>query len=222
MMRLYSGPLSIFTAKVRIALGEKGLTYDRIDVPFSRQKGYAPKHPEVVARNPKGQVPVLVDGDFSLYDSTLITEYLEDRYPEPALYPRDPVAKARCRQLELAADEIFFPPVLELIREVYYKSDATARDTVKIATATAAIRSVYAELDARLDTGGYLDGEFSVADVAYFVTTMFATNLGLAPDAAQANVHSWLRRVSERRAVAAEIDYIVTAAQQIAAAAPPS
>lgn len=64
-----------------------------VSVPFSRA-GYQPKHPFVLAANPKAQVPVLEDGELVLYDSTIILEHLEDRYPEPALYPRDPLARA--------------------------------------------------------------------------------------------------------------------------------
>ncbi|MGH6816633.1 MAG: glutathione S-transferase family protein, partial [Hyphomicrobiaceae bacterium] len=87
-MKLYAGPLSLFSRKVEIALYEKGLSFERVPVPFSQTAGYSPKHPEVLAANPKGQVPVLVDGDLTLYDSTVILEYLEDAYPVPALYPR--------------------------------------------------------------------------------------------------------------------------------------
>src|SRR5262245_20044105 len=72
-MILYSGPMSLFTGKVRIALGEKGLAYELVSVPFSRA-GYEPKHPKVVELNPKRQVPVLVDGDLAIYDSTIILE----------------------------------------------------------------------------------------------------------------------------------------------------
>src|SRR5438876_3650833 len=115
-MKLYSGPLSLFTGKVRIALDEKGLAYERIDVPFSRARGYTPKHPDVVALNPKAQVPVLVDGELVLYDSTLILEYLEERYPAASLYPADSIGRARCRQAEAASDEILFPHVWTLIR----------------------------------------------------------------------------------------------------------
>jgi len=70
-MKLYSGPLSLFTGKVRIALDEKGLECDIVSVPFSRA-GYQPKHPDVLAINPKAQVPVLVAGPVELYDSTVI------------------------------------------------------------------------------------------------------------------------------------------------------
>ncbi len=64
-MLLYSGPLSLFSRKVEIALHEKGLPFERVMVPFTQAAGYAPKHPAVLAANPKGQVPVLVDGPTS-------------------------------------------------------------------------------------------------------------------------------------------------------------
>lgn len=99
-MRLYSGPLSLFSRKVEIALYEKGLDFERVEVTFTQTEGYSPKHPDVTAANPKGQVPVLVDGDLTLFDSTVILEYLEDAYPAPALYPADPREKARCRLVD--------------------------------------------------------------------------------------------------------------------------
>ena len=126
-MRLYSGPLSLFTAKVRIALAEKGLAYERLEVGWSLARRYEPHHPDVVALNPKGQVPVLVDGELAVYDSTLIFEYLEDRYPEPPLYPRDVAGRARCRQLEAAADEILFPHVWTLIDQGFYPAGGRPR-----------------------------------------------------------------------------------------------
>jgi glutathione S-transferase len=79
-MKLFCGPLSPLCTKVSMALGEKGLDYERIEVPYSMREGYGPRHPEVERINPKGQVPVLVDGELELYDSTVIVEYLEDRY----------------------------------------------------------------------------------------------------------------------------------------------
>ena len=108
-MKLYSGPLDLFLAKVRIALGEKRLAHDLIQVGWSRATAYEPHHPDVVALNPKRQVPVLVDGDVVVCDSTLIFEYLEDRYPEPRLLPAGVAQRARCRQQEWAADEVGSP-----------------------------------------------------------------------------------------------------------------
>ena len=62
--------------------------------------------------NPKQQVPVLVDGEVEIFDSTQIFEYLEDRFPEPPLWPRSVVERAEARRLELFSDEVFFPPVI--------------------------------------------------------------------------------------------------------------
>src|SRR6185436_16184609 len=84
-MKIYSGPLSMFGAKVEIAAHEKGIAFELEMVPFDYALGYSPRHPEVLRINPKRQVPVLVDGALELFDSTQIFEYLEDRWPEPAL-----------------------------------------------------------------------------------------------------------------------------------------
>ncbi|MEZ5670458.1 MAG: glutathione S-transferase family protein [Alphaproteobacteria bacterium] len=110
-MKLYAGPLSLYSHKVEIALREKGLAYEAVPVPFSQTAGYAPKHPQVLAVNPKGQVPVLVDGPLSLYDSTVILEYLDEAHPQPPLFPAGAAARARCRLLEVFADEVMIVPL---------------------------------------------------------------------------------------------------------------
>ena len=61
-MRLFSGPLSMFGAKVQIAAHEKNIDFELVMVPFTQKEGYAPKHPEVLRVSPKRQVPVLIDG----------------------------------------------------------------------------------------------------------------------------------------------------------------
>ncbi len=93
-MKLYSGPLSMFGAKAEIALREKSILFDLEMVPFEMKTLYEPKHPEVVRINPKRQVPVLVDGDLELFDSTQIFEYLESLKRDPALWPSEPKARA--------------------------------------------------------------------------------------------------------------------------------
>jgi glutathione S-transferase len=217
-MKLYSGPLSLFTAKVRIALDEKRIPYERISVPFTRDKGYQPKHPDVLAVNPKGQVPVLVDDGLALYDSTIILEYLEDRYPTPPLYPRDVRERARCRQLEAAADEVFFPNVLELIQEVFYKPDADSRDAARIAGAVERIGGVYERLEQELAGREHLCGPFTVADIGWLLTTGFAANLGAPPPTTLANVSAWLGRVGARPSVQRDQQGMQEAMQAILAA----
>ena len=209
-MRLYSGPLSLFTGKVRIALADKGLDYELVSVPFSRA-GYQPKHPAVVAANPKAQVPVLEDGALTLYDSTLILEYLEDRYPEPPLYPADPVGRARCRQLEAAADEILFPSVFELITEVFYQPDAARRNAERVRRATAAIAAHYDGLEPQLAERDWLCDAFSVADIGYFLTVTFATSLGAPLGAAHPRLRAWYDRTLARPSVTQEVMGLTTA-----------
>jgi glutathione S-transferase len=205
-MKLYSGPLSLFTAKVRIALDEKRLAYERIDVGWSLATRYVPHHPEVVRLNPKRQVPVLVDGDVAVYDSTQIFEYLEDRYPEPALMPRDHAGRARCRRLEASADEILFPLVWNLIEESFYPSATGKRDEQRIATARVAIAEHHAQLEEELGTRPYLCGGFSTADVATFIFVHTAATLGspIAPE--RIALTAWHARVLERPAVKREVD----------------
>jgi len=216
-MRLYSGPLSLFSGKVRIALDEKGVPYELVSVPFTRA-GYEPKHPDVLALNPKAQVPVMVDGDLSLFDSTLILEYLEDKHPSPPLYPRDVEQRARCRQLEAAADEILFPHVLDLIREVFYKPTGAGRDEALVAKARAGIAAQYDELERRAGDA-HLCGDFTVADVGYFLTITFATSLGAPLGDGHPRLKAWYERVQARPAVAKELAGLVAASARVAAAA---
>ena len=204
-MRLYSGPLSLFTSKVRIALAEKGLAYERVEVGWSLARRYEPHHPDVVALNPKRQVPVLVDGDVVVYDSTLILEYLEERQPEPALYPRDLAGRARARQLEAAADEILFPHVWTLIDGGFYPAAAGGRDEARLAAARTAITRHCDEREKELADRAFLCGDYGVADIASFVFLNAAITLGARLGPEHERVAAWYERVAARPAVAREV-----------------
>jgi glutathione S-transferase len=205
-MKLYSGPLSLFTAKVRIALEEKGLDYERVEVGWSLASRYEPHHPDVAALNPKGQVPVLVDGGVVVYDSTLIFEYLEDAYPAPPLYPADAAGRARCRQLEAAADELIFPPLWDLIDGAFYPAATGVRDEARLACARDALAREHARLESALGERAYLCGYFSVADIANFIFVHTAASLGAPPAEEHAALRGWLERMRSRPAVRREID----------------
>ena len=197
-MKLYSGPLSLFSAKARIAILEKGLPHELVQVGWSRRTAYAPHHPDVVRLNPKGQVPVLVDGDVVVYDSTLIFEYLEERAPEPRLFPKDLPERARCRQQEATADEIWFPHVWKLIEaRVYGTGDAGSA-----AQATGALQDLYRQFDAALARGPYFCGDYSVADIGSLVFANAAATLGAPVPPDLARMQAWRARMLERPAVA--------------------
>jgi glutathione S-transferase len=203
-MKLYSGPLSLFSRKVEIALHEKGLAFNRVMVSFTQTAGYAPKHPDVLAANPKGQVPVLVDGDLTLFDSTLIFEYLEDAYPSPPLFPAGPKERARCRLLELTADEVLLPP----LRTLMYRSEPPSPDAERQRRRAAeaergeeAIRKHYGALTEALGGRDYFCGGFSVADIALFMSVLFVLRLKGPRLEEHPALAAWHARVGARPAV---------------------
>jgi glutathione S-transferase len=196
MIELYSGPVSMFGAKAEIAALEKGIEHRRTFVPFSLATLYEPKHPVVARVNPKGQVPVLVDGDLEIFDSTQIFEYLEDIRPQPALWPTDPRGRARARQLELLSDEVFFPNVVTLMPRA-----RTAAGEEGVRAAHAAIDGFYEARDAGLGDAPYLAGTFSYADIAFFMAQFFAGFLGRPLPARLERLTAWRRRVATRDSV---------------------
>ena len=213
-MKLYSGPLSLFSRKVEIALGEKGLAYEREMVPFTQARGYSPKHPAVLAANPKAQVPVLVDGDLTLFDSTIIAEYLEEAYPGTPLFPAGAQPRARCRLLELYGDEILFAPV----RRMLYRTEPPHPDPKLQALreeegrqADAAIRAHYTDLQEQLGGQDYFCGAFSVADIALFMTVLFALRLKGPRLDGHPGLGAWYARVRARPAVAKVADEVAAA-----------
>ena len=144
---IYSGPLSMFGAKVQIAALEKGLDFDLVMVPYDSARGYDPKHPEVLRINPKRQVPVLTHGPVEIFDSTQIFEYLEDMAPTPPLWPRDPIARAVARNLEHQSDEVYFPHIIKLMG----LQDALA--TEPAVTAIEGANRFYAAMEDRAEFG---------------------------------------------------------------------
>jgi glutathione S-transferase len=181
MITLHSGPLSLFSRKVEIALTEKGLAFQRIMVPFNQTTGYDPRHPEVLALNPKRQVPVLSDCGLVLYDSTVINEYLDEAYPEPKLMPDTPVERARCRLDELYGDEILFQALKPLMHRTAPPSPDRDRRIAQEADALIAEEELlrhYAVLEQKLAGRDFFGGRLSLADIALFMSMLFIRRLG--------------------------------------------
>lgn len=216
-MRLYSGPLSMFGAKVEIALREKGIAFELVMVAFDRQKGYEPKHAEVLRINPKRQVPVLIDGDAEIFDSTQIFEYLEDNCPSPPLWPRSPQKRARARQLELSSDEIFFPHVIRLMGLRGTPDPVDSPDWLK---ARAGIEQYYAALERELAGRSYLADAFSYADIAFYMAQFFAARRTVPMTASYPNLLAWRGRMAERPAVAAVLGAMGTYLRGLGLAVP--
>jgi glutathione S-transferase len=197
-MKLYSGRLSMFGAKVEIALREKAIAFDLTMVAFNRERGYEPKHPEVLRVNPKRQVPVLIDGDVELFDSTQIFESLEDKYPLPALWPQRPAERARARQFEHRSDEVFFPHVIRLMGLRGTPDPVDSPDWIK---AREGIEQYYAIMELSLTGHSYLAGAFTYADIAFYMAQFFAARHTVPMTASYPKLLAWRSRVAQRPAV---------------------
>jgi glutathione S-transferase len=161
---LHYGSGSPFAWRVWLALEHKHLPYDLHTLSFERGDH---KTPEYLQRNPRGKVPTLVDGAFTLWESAAILEYLEDRYPERPLLPRDLEARAVVRRIAAEADNYLFPAQRTLIRATLF-TPAAERDPAKIATA---VDDVIAELER---FAGYLPGDwFGGGDVSLADLTVY-------------------------------------------------
>jgi glutathione S-transferase len=194
-VRLFSGPLSMFGAKVQIAAHEKNIDFELVMVPFTMKEGYAPKHAEVLRINPKRQVPVLIDGDVEIFDSTQIFEYLEDIKPHPALWPAAPAARAWSRRLEHESDEVYFPHIIKLMQLWKTPLDPAA----ELARAGAA--ACYRTMERVLDDREFLGGAYSFANIAFYMAQLFGARWGADMTSETPKLLQWRQRVTARPAV---------------------
>jgi glutathione S-transferase len=203
-LTIYSGPLSMFGAKVEIAAREKELDFDLVMVPYDSKVGYSPKHPEVLRVNPKKQVPVLVHGAVEIFDSTQIFEYLEDIAPSRPLWPRDPAARARARGLEHRSDEVFFPAIIRLM------SLQDELDTEPAVIAIDAAKRYYADMNQLLDSSDWLAGSYSFADIAFYMASLFGERQGAPLTGSTPRLLAWRNRMSQRVPVKVVVSAMAT------------
>jgi glutathione S-transferase len=195
MIKLYDFLPCPFGQKVRIALAETGLTYDLVQVDITKGEN---RHPDFFRLNPFGRVPVLVDEDTTIYDSTIINEYLEDEYPEPPLLPPigSSAQRARARRLEDFADTSFTPQVGHLMAELG-KPDAE-RSAERLQRLNQAVERVLDYLNQELAGQQFLATDFSVAEIAFIPRLLVLPNLGIEAGTNRPNVDGWVKRLLER------------------------
>ena len=117
MMTLYSATTCPFSHRCRIVLYEKGMDFQIIDVDLHNR-------PEDLAvMTPNGRVPILVERDLILYESNIINEYIDDRFPHPQLMPADPIMRARARLFLYRFEKELFSQIDNLDSASQQKSD---------------------------------------------------------------------------------------------------
>ena len=165
-MKLYDVALSPFSARNRLQIYAKGLD---VELASPGRSPSSLKSEEYLALNPMGRLPTLVDGDWSLPESTVIAEYLEDVFPEPALRPEDPKARARMRLLCRLCDLYLFPPLVVLFDQV----DPRKRDAERVASAFDELERGLGYVESYLDDGAHaVAAALTLAD-CHLVPTLF-------------------------------------------------
>jgi glutathione S-transferase len=188
LITLYDAARCPYCARVRIVLAEKGAPHDAVEIDLRDRPGW------LYEKNPVGKVPVLEEDGWVLPESAVIAEYLNERYPEPPLWPDDPGERAAGRLLVFRFDD-FSRPYYALRRGESGASELFA--------------SELGFLDELLQGIPWLSGRaFGLADVAFLPWLLRAREqLGIDLEAWPA-LATWLERACGRPSVAAEAQIV--------------
>ena len=198
MIKLYDFLPCPFGQKVRIVLAEKSLSYEFAPVDITKGEH---RRPEFVRLNPFARVPVLVDEDTVVYDSTIINEYLDDEYPDPPVLPRIEFSslRARARLFEDFADTSFTPQVGQLMAEM--AKGEGERDPGRLQRWRQLIERALDYVNRELQGQHFLAGEFSVADIGFVPRLVVLRELGIDPGTGRSNLDAWMKRLLERATI---------------------
>jgi glutathione S-transferase len=190
VITLYDADRCPYCARVRIALVEKSIEYETVEIDLDDRPSW------IYEKNPLGRVPVIEEDTFVLPESAVINEYLEERYPEPALWPADAADRAFGRLLVFRFDRLS-KPYYALRRE-----EDGARERLD---------AELTKLNAVLDAQPFLSGRgYGLADIAFVPWIVRARDrMGVELGKFSA-LAEWLERLSERPAIAAELELVAT------------
>jgi RNA polymerase-associated protein len=188
-MVLHSGTTCPFSHRCRFVLFEKGMDYEINDLDLYN------KPDSINVMNPYGQVPILVERDLILYESNIINEYIDERFPHPQLMPADPVMRARTRLFLFNFEKEIFVHVAIL-------EDRSLRgETKKLEQARAAIRDRLSQLAPLLIKNKYMLGEdFSMLDIAMAPLLWRLDHYGIELPKTAAPLQKYAERVFSRPA----------------------
>jgi glutathione S-transferase len=215
-MLLYEHPLSSYAQKVKIALREKGLAFD-LETP--RVLGSGNSAGPFAAASLRLEVPALIDGDARIFDSTIILEYLEDKFPSPALLPRDPAARAEARMIEDVCDTLYEAINWGLGEIQWFKrAEGRLADDLKTKAASQT-RELLEWLTGKLGTRQWFGGTtFGWADLSVAPYLNRSVHYGIGP-ATGSPLAAWHKRACARPSVAATFKEFEGATQAMGNAA---
>jgi len=195
-IKLYDFPSSPNCQRVKVVLEEKKLAYETIRVDLRKKEQ---KEPEFLKLNPRGKVPVLVDGDTVLYESRIINEYLEEQYPEPPLMPKSPAERAKIRLLMDYALTELIPPHQKL-REQMLK-DEKERNRAELESARGELLGMLQKFEEELTDQPYLAGNFSLLDAAVIPRFLRLAEWNVLTDPSLPRLGQWLARMKDRPSI---------------------
>ena len=198
---LWDHPVSPYAQKVRIALREKNIPF-KFETPKGGGSGNVDVlDPQFVSENHRLEFPLLVDGDLRIFDSTIILEYLEDKYPESPLRPADAVGRAKARMIEDMCDTQY-----EAINwgmgeiKTFKRADGELAEKLR-ERAKSQIWQIQAWLTDRLGDAKWFGGEkFGYADLCVWPFVNRSSSYGLEPETGTL-LRDWYERAKERPAV---------------------
>ena len=206
MVVLYEHPLSPYAQKVKIALAEKGVEFES-NLPDIVGGSDA----EFGALNPRREVPTLVDGATAIFDSTIILEYIEERWPTPALLPKEPAARACVRMLEELGDTYYEAINWGVFEIQFFKRASGELADRLMARAREQVNGVNAYLERQLGSQPWFNGAaFGWGDLSV-VPHVFAATMTGTPPPSGSRLADWLTRAQQRPSVARTFEAAQTA-----------
>jgi glutathione S-transferase len=197
---VYDHPLSPYGQKVKIALLEKGVAFE---APLPGNIGSGSTAGEFARISPRGEVPALLDGDVAVFDSSVILEYIEERWPQPVLLPSSAAERARVRMLEETMDTHFEAITWGLSEIRNFRRASGALAETLLARGGEQIAAWYVWLNGQLGEREWFNGDrFGYGDLAVVPFVNGAAGFGHQPPAGSP-LAGWLVRANARESVAA-------------------
>lgn len=198
MIKLYDFKSSPNCQRVKVVLAEKNLAYEIVPIDLRKKEQ---KHPDYLKMNPYGKVPVLTDDSTVLYESVIINEYLDEKYPDPPLMPKDPAKKAKARILVDYGMAHFDSPYQKLRTELM--KEAKEQSQPIIDGAKGELRKLLARFEDELGDQPYLLGDFSLVDADLLPRFTRLEGFGVLPDPSLPRLGGYLERMKSRPSVKA-------------------